>query len=147
MVKSQLNLLVRLILMSKIKTTLILLSVLIAALLAYVFIPTHVRLGSEVINQPINDQYTLVGYKAISTEPKDGKLNHYFIVATNQSVEGTEPFLISSDPFIKVTNIEDNKLTLSIQGRVKHFDNDLWVEKPNGSVEHWLISANIGYIR
>lgn len=147
MVKSRLNLLARLILMSKIKTTLILLLVLVAALLAYVFIPTHVRLGSEIINQPLNDQYTLVGYKAISTEPKDGKLNHYFIVATNQSVEVTEPFLISSDPFIKVTNVEDNKLTLSIQGRVKHFDNDLWVEKPNGSVEHWLISANIGYIR
>ena len=133
--------------MSKLKLSFLVIIVAVAALLTYVFVPTHVRLGSEVLNKPINEQYTLLGYKAISTEPSDGKLNHYFLVPVNTTVEDVEPFLISSDPFIKVESVKDNKLSLSIKGRVKHFDNDLWVEKPNGKVEHWLISADIRYIR
>ncbi|WP_306439761.1 hypothetical protein [Vibrio japonicus] len=147
MLKSPLSLAISLNTMSKLKLSIALLIIAVCALFAYVFIPTHVRLGSEIINKPINDQYRLVGYKAISTEPKDGKLNHYFLLSTNQTTEGNEPFLISSDPFIKIIEIKDNKLTLSVKGRVKHFDNDLWVEKADGKVEHWLISANIRFVR
>lgn len=133
--------------MSTFKLSLSGLVVAIAALLAYVFIPTHVRLGAEITNQTIGENYRLVGYKAISTKPQDGKLNHYFLIAQDASVEDTDPFLITSDPFLTVDNVSDNKLSLNIKGRVKHFDNDLWVEKGNGKVEHWYISANINYVR
>lgn len=147
MLRFPLSLAISLNTMSKLKLPVALLIIAVCALLAYVFIPTHVRLGSEIINKPLNDHYRLVGYKAISTDPKDGKLNHYFLLPINQTIESNEPFLISSDPFIKIIEVKDNKLTLSVKGRVKHFDNDLWVEKADGKVEHWLISADIRYIR
>ncbi|MDN3684832.1 hypothetical protein QW180_19695 [Vibrio sinaloensis] len=43
------------------------------------------------------------------------------MIAKDASIEGVEPFLISSDPFLTVDNVVDNKLSLSIKGRVKHF--------------------------
>ncbi|NOI27775.1 hypothetical protein [Vibrio coralliilyticus] len=133
--------------MSKVKLSLLTLIAALGLLLAYVFIPTHVRLGQEIINQPIGDGFQLVGYKAISTEPADGKLNHYFLVAQGESVKDTQPFLISSDPFIRVEGVVDNKLDITIVGRVKAFDNDLWITKADGTAHHWLISATIKYIR
>lgn len=133
--------------MSKVKLSILGFIAVLGALMAYVFIPTHVRLGPEITNQPVGDSYKLVGYKAISTKPQDGKLNHYYLIPADETIEDVEPFLISSDPFIRVGKVVDNKLSLTIKGRVKHFDNDLWVEKNDGKVEHWLISAQIDYIR
>ncbi len=118
-----------------------------ALLLTYVFVPTHVRLGKEILNLPINDSYVLLGYKAMSTEPKDGKLNHYYLVSKDLGIADAEPFLISSDPFIRLIDVKENKIKIAVVGRVKHFDNDLWVSKPDEKVEHWFISADIDYTR
>lgn len=133
--------------MSKLKLSILGIIVAIAAIMAYVFIPTHVRLGTQITDQAVGSDYKLVGYKAISTKPQDGKLNHYFLIPSNGTIDDVEPFLITSDPFITVGKVVDNKLTLNVRGRVKHFDNDLWVEKGDGKVEHWFISADISYIR
>ena len=133
--------------MSKAKLSFLSVIVALGVLLAYAFIPTHVRLGQEVINQPIGDGFQIVGYKAISTEPADGKLNHYFLLAQGESVKDAQPFLISSDPFIRVESVVDNKLDITIVGRVKTFDNDLWITKADGTAHHWLISATIKYVR
>tara|TARA_Y100001960_G_C14763361_1_gene875415 strand:+ start:1675 stop:2076 length:402 start_codon:yes stop_codon:yes gene_type:complete len=133
--------------MSKLKLSIFGTIVAVAAIMAYVFIPTHVRLGTQITEQAVGNDYKLVGFKAISTKPQDGKLNHYFLIPSNGTIDDVEPFLITSDPFLSVGKVVDNKLTLTIRGRVKHFDNDLWVEKDDGKVEHWLISADISYIR
>lgn len=133
--------------MSKLKLSLGMVGVAVALLLAYVFIPTHVRLGSEILNQPVGEGFQLIGHRAISTDPQDGKLNHFFLIDQASSVSEAQPFLITSDPFIKVSNVDDNKISLIINGRVKSLDNDLWVERPDGTVQHWYISAKINYIR
>ncbi|MCZ4292653.1 hypothetical protein [Vibrio sinaloensis] len=133
--------------MSKVKLSLSILIITIALVLAWVFIPTHVRLGNEILNQSIGDGYKLVGHKAISTDPQAGKLNHFFLIDQSASVSDSEPFLITSDPFITVTKVDDNKLSLLINGRVKFLDNDLWIERPDGTVQHWYVSANINYVR
>ncbi|MBN3494682.1 hypothetical protein [Vibrio neptunius] len=133
--------------MSKAKLIIIIFISALSLLLAYVFIPTHVRLGQEIVNRPIAEGVQLVGYKATSTDPKDGKLNHYFLLAQGQSAKETQPFLITSDPFIRVESVVDNKLYITITGRVTTFNSDLWITKTDGTAHHWLISANIKYIR
>ena len=133
--------------MSKLKLSFGLVVLAVTLVLAWVFIPTHVRLGSEILNQPVGEGFQLVGHKAISTDPQDGKLNHYFLIDQTTSVKDAQPFLITSDPFIKVAKVDDNKISLTINGRVKHLDNDLWVERPDGTVQHWYISTVINYIR
>ncbi|MDN3684831.1 hypothetical protein QW180_19690 [Vibrio sinaloensis] len=45
--------------MSKLKLSLLGALVVIAALLAYVFIPTHVRLGSKITNQEVGEKLSL----------------------------------------------------------------------------------------
>ncbi|WP_117233056.1 hypothetical protein [Vibrio maerlii] len=133
--------------MSKLKLSILTLLLVAAAGLAYVFIPTHVRLSSEILNKSIGDGFKVVGYKAVSTEPKDGKLNHFFLIAEGSDVKDAEPFLITSDMFIKVerTSEEENKLKVELKGRVKAFDNDQWITKPDGSVHHWFLSLDAEY--
>ncbi|NOH80395.1 hypothetical protein F0231_11665 [Vibrio sp. RE86] len=133
--------------MSKFKLTIGAAVIAISLVLAWVFIPTHVRLSSEVLNKPVGDGFKVLGYKAMSTEPKDGKLLHFFLIDEDSSIKDVEPFLITSDPFIKVEATDENKLSLTINGRVKHLDNDLWVERPDGTVIHWFISADVKYVR
>lgn len=133
--------------MSKLKVTLAVFLLTIAMVIAWVFIPTHVRLGKQILSQPIGDGFLLVGHKAISTDPQAGNLNHFFLIDQSNSVKDAKPFLITSDPFIKVENVDDNKVSLTINGRVKYLDNDLWVERPDGTVQHWYISTTINYVR
>lgn len=133
--------------MSKLKISLGVALVTVALVLAWVFIPTHVRLSSEILNQPVGEGFKLIGHKAISTKPEDGKLNHFFLIDENSSVKDATPFLITSDPFIKVSQTDENKLSIKINGRVKQLDNDLWVERADGTVQHWFISAQINYVR
>ncbi|TFH89846.1 MULTISPECIES: hypothetical protein [Vibrio] len=119
----------------------------ISVLLAWVFIPTHVRLSSEILSKPIGNGFQIVGYKALSTKPEDGKLNHFFLIDSNGDVKDAEPFLITSDPFIQFETTDENKLSLTVKGRIKHFDNDLWVEREDGTVQHWFISVDAEYTR
>lgn len=133
--------------MSKVKFSIGALFIAAILVLAWVFIPTHVRLSSEILNKPVGEGFKLVGYKAISTKPQDGKLNHYFLIDADASAKDATPFLISSDPFIKFEQTDETKLSVTINGRVKQLDNDLWVERSDGTVQHWLISANINYVR
>ncbi len=119
----------------------------VIAVAAYVFIPTHVRLSTEILNKSVGDGFKLVGHKVISTEPKDSKLNHYFLIAEDTDVPDAEPFLITSDPFIKAVETSEtaNKLKIELKGRIKAFDNDLWVKKSDGTVHHWLLSIDAQY--
>lgn len=133
--------------MSKFKLSFLSIVVLVAAVFAYVFVPTHTRLGSEVINKPVGEQLQFMGYKLVSTDPKDGKLHHYFLVSQGSRVENSEPFLVTSDPFAQIAISGDNTLQLNVNGRVKALNNDLWVENQDGTVTHWLISATVKHIR
>lgn len=133
--------------MSKIKLSILSLFTITALILAWLFIPTHTRLGSEITNSNVADALEFKGYKLHSTEPKDGKLHQYYLISKGQHIEDTEPFLITSDPFAKLTHIEGNQLQLHVSGRVKSLNNDLWIETQDGKVNHWLISVQIKHTR
>lgn len=133
--------------MSKLKTILSTLFILLILGAAWLLIPTHTRLGSEIVNKPVGESLEFKGYKLLSTEPKEGKLHHYFLVGTGQDVKDVEPFLVTSDPFAKITFVTDDKLQLQVKGRVTLLNNDLWIENSDGTVNHWLISAQIQHTR
>lgn len=133
--------------MSKIKIAFVALILICAAVAAYVFIPTHTTLGKQVLSLPVGDNLTLVGYKSYSTERKLDKLNQYFLIANGSDVTQAEPFLTTSDQFLRLKTVKDNTLALTINGRIESFRNDLWIEKPDGTFEHWLISIEARYLK
>lgn len=133
--------------MSKLTLSLLSVTTLIAAVLAYVFIPTHTRLGGQVVDKPVGETLVFQGYKLISTEPKDGKLHHYFLLSPGGEISDAAPFLVTSDPFAQIKISGENKLQLNVNGRVKALDNDLWIENIDGTVTHWLVSANVKHVR
>ena len=133
--------------MSKIKITLVSLVLIACAVAAWVFIPTHTSLGSKIMSVPIGDEFSLVGYKIASTDRKLNKMNQFYLIANGTELGDDEPVLISSDQFLRVVSIKDNTFKLSVKGRIEQYRNDLWVEKSDGTVHHWLVSMQSDYVK
>ncbi|GAB2644076.1 hypothetical protein [Vibrio panuliri] len=133
--------------MSKLKIVCLSLVVIAAAVAAWVFIPTHTSLGPQIASIPIGNDLTLVGHKIASTEKKLNKLNQYFLIANGSEIGDQEPVLTTSDQFLRVESVKDNTFKLNVKGRIEQYRNDIWVEKSDGTVHHWLISLDSSYVR
>ncbi|EGQ8446370.1 TPA: hypothetical protein RG678_005080 [Vibrio alginolyticus] len=133
--------------MRKFMQVLLLLAVIAAGVLAWVFIPSHETIGQKTLEQALNDDYSLVGHRIYSTDPDAGNRFGYFVLATGQSIEEQEPFLVTSDQFIRMEQTGDNTLSVTINGRIYHYHNALWVPKSDGKLQHFLVSATAKYVR
>lgn len=78
--------------MRKFMQVLLLLAVIAAGVLAWVFIPSHETIGQKTLEQALNDDYSLVGHRIYSTDPDAGNRFGYFVLATGQGIEDQEPF-------------------------------------------------------
>ncbi|CAE6934456.1 hypothetical protein ACOMICROBIO_GDFFDHBD_02817 [Vibrio sp. B1REV9] len=125
----------------------LLLLIIAIGVLAWVFIPSHETMGSKTLEEALNDNYTLIGHRIHSTDPDAGNMFGYFVVSKGQNTEDLEPFLVTSDQFIRMEKTGENTLALTVNGRIYRYHNDLWVQKPDGTLQHWLISANASYVR
>lgn len=133
--------------MSKIKIIFLTLILITSAVAAWVFIPTHTSLGYPIASIPVGENLSLVGYKLASTEKKLNKLNQYYLIENDSEIGDQEPLITTSDQFLRIASIKDNTLTLNVKGRIEQYRNDIWVEKADGTVQHWLISLNSNYVR
>ncbi len=115
--------------------------------LAWVFIPSHETVGAQTLEEALNDNYTLVGHRIHSTDPDAGNMFGYFVVYKGASTDDLEPFLVTSDQFIRMEQTGDNTLALTVNGRIYRYHNDLWVENPDGKLQHWFVSATAKYVR
>ena len=133
--------------MSKIKITLLTLILIASAVTAWVFIPTHTSLGPQVASIPIGEDFSLVGYKIVSTDRKLNEMKQFYLIANGSELGDDEPVLITSDQFLRVVSVKDNTFKLSVKGRIEQYRNDLWVEKSDGTAHHWLVSMQSDYIK
>ncbi|PFG58592.1 hypothetical protein ATG66_1146 [Vibrio sp. ES.051] len=133
--------------MRKFIQALLLLAVVAAGVLAWVFIPSHETIGQKTLEQALSDHYTLVGHRIYSTDPDAGNRFGYFILATGQNIEEQTPFLVTSDQFIRMEKTGDNTLSATINGRIYQYHNDLWVQTSDGKLQHFLVSATANYVR
>ncbi|HAS61137.1 MAG TPA: hypothetical protein DCS35_00350 [Vibrio sp.] len=133
--------------MSKIKIAFLTLILIASAVAAWVFIPTHTSLGHQISSAPVGDNLTLVGYKIASTDKKLNKLNQYYLVENGSEIGDQEPLITTSDQFLRIKSLKDNTLTLTVTGRIEQYRNDIWVEKSDGTVQHWLVNLNSSYVR
>ncbi|EGU29837.1 hypothetical protein [Vibrio scophthalmi] len=133
--------------MSKIKIVLLALVLIAAGVAAWVFIPTHTSLGPQVSSTPIGEEFSLVGYKIVSTDRKLNKMNQYFLIANGSELGDNEPVLTTSDQFLRVVAVKNNTFKLSVKGRIEQYRNDIWVEKSDGTAHHWLASMQSDYVK
>ncbi|MGF1909275.1 hypothetical protein L4C38_07535 [Vibrio kasasachensis] len=133
--------------MSKIKIAFLTLILIASAVAAWVFIPTHTSLGHQIASKPVGKNLTLVGYKIASTEKKLNKLNQYYLIENGSEIGDQEPLITTSDQFLRIKSVKDNTFTLTVKGRIEQYRNDIWVEKSDGTVEHWLVSLDSSYVR
>lgn len=125
----------------------LLLLIIAIGVLAWVFIPSHETMGSKTLEEALSDNYTLIGHRIHSTDPDAGNMFGYFVVSKGQDTEDLEPFLVTSDQFIRMEQTGENTLALTVNGRIYRYHNDLWVQKPDGTLQHWLVSAHASYVR
>ncbi|NLS11891.1 hypothetical protein HGP28_03165 [Vibrio sp. SM6] len=133
--------------MKKLTLTLALVGITIAVAAALLFLPTHTTLGKEVLSKPIAEEFKLVGYRSLSTDPATTGQIHYFVVGLDANVDELTPFLITTDRFVRVSAVEENSFHLTINGKISAYHNDLWVKRSNGTVKHWRVSADANYQR
>ncbi|GLR06905.1 hypothetical protein [Vibrio hyugaensis] len=133
--------------MKKFMRAILSLLVIAIGVLAWVFIPSHETMGAQTLEEALNDNYTLVGHRIHSTDPDASNMFGYFVVYKDESTEDMEPFLVTSDQFIRMEQTGENTLALTINGRIYRYHNDLWVKNPDGKLQHWLVSATANYVR
>ncbi|MCG9786405.1 hypothetical protein [Vibrio barjaei] len=119
----------------------------VIATLSWVFIPTHETMGKQTLNVPLSDEFKLVAHRIHSTDPDAGPKYAYFVLSDATPINNSEPFLVTSDQFTKLEKIKDNGFTLTVNGRIYEYHNDLWIKKPNGQLHRWHVSINARYIR
>jgi hypothetical protein len=117
------------------------------ALLAWVFIPNHERLGPQTNIVTLSDEFTVQAYRVLSTDPDANSKFAYFIVAGEHPVDEKAPFLVTSDQFAKVTVTGGQTIHISLRGRVHQFHNDVWADKGNGQLARWFVSLDANYTR
>ncbi|RJX68969.1 hypothetical protein DZ860_16090 [Vibrio sinensis] len=127
--------------------SLLLLVIIAAGVLAWVFIPTHESMGKQVLEQPLNDTFRLVGHRIYSTDPDSSKMFSYFVLSDATNVEDEKPFLTTSDQFVRAKQTGDNTISLTVNGRIYQYHNDLWVKMENGQLHHWYVSTQSNYVR
>lgn len=119
----------------------------IVALLAWVFIPTHERIGPQTNEIDLNDEFSISAHRIVSTDPDVGSKFAYFVVSDAVNIEDQEPFLVTSDQFAKVSVTGEQTLQAVVNGRIYQFHNDLWVERENGQLWRWYVSLEANYVR
>ncbi|MGR5176943.1 hypothetical protein ACPV4B_13385 [Vibrio parahaemolyticus] len=117
------------------------------AILAWVFIPTHENIGPQTVKTPLDNEFTLVAHRVLSTDPDAGSKFAYFVVTQTSDINDLEPFLVTSDQFARIEKTGDNSLSLTVNGRIYQYHNDLWVNKTNGQLQRWYVSINARYLR
>lgn len=118
------------------------------AFAAWLFMPAQSILEKQVLDAPFaGTPFKLVGFRSISTDPEIDPMYHYYVITDDTDVSDIEPFLITSDPFVRLTDNEEHTLTITVNGKITQYKNDLWIELPNGKLHHWYVSAIAGYVR
>lgn len=138
--------------MHALKIGLSLVALVIGLISAWIFLPPTNRLDKQIVNQPLQQPFSFVGYKVISSDPSIDPIYHYYIVGGEFVVEGeklndTQPFLITADPFVKLKAFDESTIHISVTGKIELYNNDLWIQKSDGKVHHWYINMHSKYIR
>lgn len=118
------------------------------AFAAWLFMPAQSTLEKQVLDAPFADApFKMVGFRSISTDPEVDPMYHYYVITDETKVSDIEPFLITSDPFVRLTGNEEHTLTITVNGKITQYNNDVWVSLPSGKLHHWYVSANARYVR
>ncbi len=118
------------------------------AFTAWLFMPAQTTLEKQVLDAPFSDApFKMIGFRSISTDPEVDPMYHYYVVTDSTIVEDSEPFLITSDPFVRLTGNAENTLTIKVNGKITRYNNDLWIELPSGRLHHWYVSLDAKYVR
>lgn len=133
--------------MKKFLYALLMVFLIAVATLAWVFIPTHENIGPQTLKTPLDSEFTLVAHRVLSTDPDAGSKFAYFVVSQTGDISDLEPFLVTSDQFARIEKTGDNSLSLTVNGRIYLYNNDLWVDKTNGQLQRWYVSINARYLR
>ncbi|BDU40386.1 conserved hypothetical protein [Vibrio nigripulchritudo SFn27] len=133
--------------MRTLKIWLSIVSLFLLAFSAWLFMPAISKVEKQVLEQDLAEPFRLVGYRVISTDPSIDATYHYYLTVKDSDIDEESPFLITSDPFIKVDNFDDNSLHISVTGKIELYRNDLWVKKDDEKLHHWYISMQSKYIR
>ncbi|WP_394246776.1 hypothetical protein [Vibrio profundi] len=114
---------------------------------AWLFVPIPSVLDQQTFEQPLTEPFKLVAYRNNPNDASQPYTYHYFVVSDVSDIKEMEPFLITTDKFAKLGEFDENTFSMSVNGKIEQYTNDLWIEKSDGKLQHWYVSIQANYVR
>lgn len=134
--------------MKVLKAMLMVVFLTILIFVGWLFLPPQERLDKQTLDIDLNNsEFKLVGYRNNSGDPSQPLTYHYFITLKDGKVDDLVPFLITTDPFVKLLESAENTVSLIANGKIDAYSNDVWVKQKDGILHHWYISIDAKYVR
>ncbi|MEZ8104470.1 hypothetical protein FCV43_11060 [Vibrio genomosp. F6] len=133
--------------MKVLKAVLIVILFAAVSYVGWLFLPPQASLEKQTLDLDLNASFKLVGFRHNSGDPSLPLTYHYFITLEGEDVKDHTPFLITTDPFVKLKGSAENTLALVVNGKIDAYTNDVWVKQDDGILYHWYVSLDAKYVR
>jgi len=114
---------------------------------AWLFVPIPSVLDQQTFEQPLTEPFKLVAYRSNPNDASKPYTYHYFVISDVSDIKEMQPFLITTDKFAKLGEFDENTFSMSVNGKIDQYTNDLWIEKSDGKLQHWYVSITANYVR
>ncbi|MEZ8786453.1 hypothetical protein AB6D73_04305 [Vibrio splendidus] len=133
--------------MKAIKTLFFLMVLLSGLFTAWLFIPIPATMDKQTLDVPLTEPFKLVAYRSNPNDASKPLTYHYYVISDVVGVDDMDPFLVTTDQFVKLDEFDENTFNLTVNGKIESYTNDLWIKKADGKLQHWYVSVDANYVR
>ncbi|MGF1755419.1 hypothetical protein L4C33_17715 [Vibrio makurazakiensis] len=114
---------------------------------AWLFVPIPATLDQKTFEQPLTEPFKLIAYRNNPNDASKPYTYHYYVISDVSDIKELEPFLITTDKFAKLGTFDEHTFSMTVNGKIEQYTNDLWVEKSDGKLQHIYVSIDANYVR
>ena len=133
--------------MKAIKTLFLLMILACGLFTAWLFISIPATIDKQTLDVPLTEPFKLVAYRSNPNDASKPFTYHYYVISDAVDIDDMDPFLITTDQFVKLGEFDENTFKLTVNGKIESYTNDLWIKKTDGTLQHWFVSVDANYVR
>ena len=133
--------------MKAIKTLFLLMILACGLFTAWLFISISATIDKQTLDVPLTEPFKLVAYRSNPNDASKPFTYHYYVISDAVDIDDMDPFLVTTDQFVKLGEFDENTFKLTVNGKIESYTNDLWIKKTDGTLQHWYVSVDANYVR
>lgn len=84
---------------------------------AWLFIPIPATIDKQTLDLPLTEPFKLVAYRSNPNDATKPFTYHYYVVSDISNVDDMDPFLVTTDQFVKLGDFDENTFKLTVTAR------------------------------